>query len=58
MQIHKDEKLVVDLRKKNQAELVEFLNALLNAKKILGRKGVKLKFFLKNKINSPCISKF
>jgi len=57
-----NKKLVINLRKKNLAELTKFLNALLNARQILEKKGVKIKIAKKmsNKPSPPpvCISKF
>jgi len=63
MQDNKNEKLIIDLRRKSSAELVEFLNALLNVKQVLTKKGIKIKVLKKmpNKLASPtsaCISKF
>jgi hypothetical protein len=63
MQDNKNEKLIIDLRRKNSSELVEFLNALLSARQVLSKKGIKIKVSKKmpNKLSPPvpaCISKF
>jgi hypothetical protein len=63
MQDNKNEKLIIDLRRKNSSELVEFLNALLSARQVLSKKGIKVKVLKKmpNKLSPPppaCISKF
>lgn len=62
MQDNKHEKLIIDLRRKSSAELVEFLNALLSVKQVLTKKDIKIKVIKKmlNKlIPAPtCISKF
>jgi len=62
MQDNKYEKPIIDLRRKNSAELVEFLNALLIVKQVLIKKGIKIKVIKKmlNKLvpSSACTSKF
>jgi len=55
MQDNKNEKLIVDLRKKSSSELVEFLNTLLKVKQSLHSKGisVNIKRKVPNKISNP-----
>lgn len=59
MQDNKNEILTIDLRKKSKNELVDFLNALLNAKQIVHHKGIKtytkkIVIFPKSKPTTSC----